>query len=438
MPAGSSPLAGSSRIRTRGSPSSAWAMPESLAHAEGVVPHPALGLGRRQRDQLEHLVDAATAAAPWSRRRCVSTSRPVRPACCAEASSRTPTSRPGFGRSRVPVPADGDAPLAGGREADHDAHRGRLPGAVRPQEASDPTRAGGERHVVDRREAAVALGDSVNSDHDPTLSRTPAARHRSEASTSRPKKGVGRVFGICLPVRGGSLVLRSVHDARRPEQYNPPLTWWAHTVAHGVRAGVQRGVLAVSAELQWQQARALFWLDLVRCGLVGAGAVVLPATLAVRRRAAHQRLGTVSVTAAGPAPSPPSRWPPAGWSGRSRLVGWSASCRGLVPLVQPGRETARCGSTSPSASLATLRHAGVGHVPRLPARAAVDPARPGRAGRGRAGAARRAGTAQRARPDRPRDARRAGPPDQPDHHARRARSPTAPTSPRTRCARPRR
>ena len=73
---------------------------EPLPHAERVVAHPALGLGRRQRDQREHLVDPATSGSPMVRAPMVSTSRPVRPACWAEASRRTPTWRPGLGMSR--------------------------------------------------------------------------------------------------------------------------------------------------------------------------------------------------------------------------------------------------------------------------------------------------------------------------------------------------
>jgi len=41
-------------------------------------------------------------------------SRPVRPACCAEASSRTPTSSPGFGRSAKCRPEIVAVPDVGG------------------------------------------------------------------------------------------------------------------------------------------------------------------------------------------------------------------------------------------------------------------------------------------------------------------------------------
>ena len=95
----------------------------------------------------------------------VSTSRPVRPACWAEASSRRPTWRPGFGRAAYGLPST-VAPARGrGGEAGHDAHRGRLAGTVGSEEAGDESRLDLERDVVDGRERAVALGESLHCDH---------------------------------------------------------------------------------------------------------------------------------------------------------------------------------------------------------------------------------------------------------------------------------
>ena len=82
----------------------------------------------------------------WAR---VRISRPVRPACCAEASSRTPTSRAGVGQVGEPAPVDRGGPRGGRGEADDDAHRRRLAGAVGAEEAGDPTGGRGERDVVD-------------------------------------------------------------------------------------------------------------------------------------------------------------------------------------------------------------------------------------------------------------------------------------------------
>jgi hypothetical protein len=54
---------------------------------------------------------------------------------------------------------DSGATLARIVEAEDHAHRGRLPGAVRPEEACDDPRADGEAQVVDRDRLAVALGE---------------------------------------------------------------------------------------------------------------------------------------------------------------------------------------------------------------------------------------------------------------------------------------
>ncbi len=58
MPAGSRPLAGSSRIRIFGIAQQGVGDAEALPHAERVVLDPALRLVRGQADELEHLVDS--------------------------------------------------------------------------------------------------------------------------------------------------------------------------------------------------------------------------------------------------------------------------------------------------------------------------------------------------------------------------------------------
>jgi hypothetical protein len=65
--------------------------------------------------------------------------------------------RSGVFRERTAV--DGGTTLARVVEAEDHAHRGRLPGAVRPKEACDDPRADGEAQVVDRDRLAVALGE---------------------------------------------------------------------------------------------------------------------------------------------------------------------------------------------------------------------------------------------------------------------------------------
>ena len=71
---------------------------EPLAHPEGVVAHPALGLGG-VRLTSSSISSTRRRGRPMVSAAIVRISRPVRPACWAEASRRTPTSRPGLGRS---------------------------------------------------------------------------------------------------------------------------------------------------------------------------------------------------------------------------------------------------------------------------------------------------------------------------------------------------
>src|SRR3954463_9657240 len=100
-------------------------------------------------------------------------SRPVRPACWADASRRAPTSRPGLGRSanrtplmvavagggaRDPPSVDGRGAGRRGGQTHHYAHGGGLAGAVRAEEAGDATGPGGEGDGVDGGEAGVPPG----------------------------------------------------------------------------------------------------------------------------------------------------------------------------------------------------------------------------------------------------------------------------------------
>ena len=176
---------------------------ESLAHAEGVVPEPAPRLGRRQRDQLEHLVDPRPRQAHGlgaDREDLAAGAAVVLRRGVEEHADQQTRVRD----VAVAVPPDRDAPRAGRREADHDAHRGGLARAVRPEEAGDPARSCHEGHVVDGPVAAVRLGYSVNCDHASSLI---AARRRTSApgiGCTRPKEGVGRDSGICSATSHGS------------------------------------------------------------------------------------------------------------------------------------------------------------------------------------------------------------------------------------------
>src|SRR3954464_4038913 len=112
MPSGSRPLAGSSRIRTSGSPSSAWARPRRWR-----MPSEYLPTRRRaavsSRPTSSSSASTRCAGTPMTWAETASASRPRRPACWADASSRMPTRRPGLGRARWPPPRTWAWPLSG-------------------------------------------------------------------------------------------------------------------------------------------------------------------------------------------------------------------------------------------------------------------------------------------------------------------------------------
>ena len=205
-----------------------------------------------------------------------------------------------------------------------------------------------------------------------------------------------------------------------PEQYNPPLTWRSH-------AWRTAGALSISAVLLADDRgrpvapgrAALFWLDLDPraaqpwCCRSGGAVGRSPS------RSLCAVLGAVSVSSAGPGVlasvslATRRHVPQIVAVGVLGLVGAVA-----YPMVGPSATDDPWWITFAFGARVHGRDAGVGHVPRLAAGAALDAARPRRAGGGRAGPARGAGPVHRAGPDRPRDARRAGAPDQPDHPAR--------------------
>ena len=103
MPSGSSPLAGSSRTRTPGIAEQRVRQAEPLAHAQRVRPDPARRAAAPSPTRSSSSSTPAPVDAHGLRRTAASASRPVRPACCAEASSSTPTAGPGWaaaGRAR--------------------------------------------------------------------------------------------------------------------------------------------------------------------------------------------------------------------------------------------------------------------------------------------------------------------------------------------------
>src|SRR5215210_5123164 len=112
MPSGSRPLAGSSRIRTSGSPSSAWAKPRRWRMPSEYWPT-RWRAAVSSRPTSSSSASTRCAGTPMVWAETASASRPRRPACWADASSRVPTRRPGFGRSRYRPPRIWAWPLSG-------------------------------------------------------------------------------------------------------------------------------------------------------------------------------------------------------------------------------------------------------------------------------------------------------------------------------------
>src|SRR3989441_9956065 len=84
------------------------------------------------------------------------------------------------------VPAQEDPALAGPQDAGDHAQRRRLPGAVRPQEAVQYAPRDVERDVVHRYEAAVQLGEALQTDHSTSSFSFPIIRTSSTCRASPP------------------------------------------------------------------------------------------------------------------------------------------------------------------------------------------------------------------------------------------------------------
>ena len=114
---------------------------EPLAHAERVVADAALA-GAAEADPLEHLRGPRAAAGRAAGPSAAASRCPVRPGCWAEASSITPTTRPGFGCDGVRDAVDGHPTGRRRGEPGHHPQGGGLAGAVRAEEAGDRCRVG--------------------------------------------------------------------------------------------------------------------------------------------------------------------------------------------------------------------------------------------------------------------------------------------------------
>ena len=155
---------------------------EPLAHAEGVVAHPAVRLLLGEADELDHLVDAVPPDAHEDRAERQHLAAGAAGVLGGRVEQQADVAaRVRQGGIRL---AEHGGPARGRRgEAGHDAHRGRLAGTVRPEEAGDEAGLDLERDVVDGRERAVALGESFHCDHGlhPPGRRRSRIRHKPDS-----------------------------------------------------------------------------------------------------------------------------------------------------------------------------------------------------------------------------------------------------------------
>jgi hypothetical protein len=137
--------------------------PEPLPHAQGVAARPAAG-DRGEPGELEDLADAG-------RRKALGGREP--PQVAASRTARLEGAgveqRPGVPQRVLKRPvgtaADQGRSGIGAVEAEDDAHRGGLARAVRPGEARDPARGGGEGHAVQRLGRPVPFAELFDFDH---------------------------------------------------------------------------------------------------------------------------------------------------------------------------------------------------------------------------------------------------------------------------------
>jgi hypothetical protein len=117
-----------------------------------------------QPDQIDQLVDATTADPVRLRQREQMVVRRATGVYRARLKQRPDLVQ----RRRVVaivLPVDGHVAGTGRVELENQAHRGRLPGPVRPEEAGDDSRLNGEREIVDSPLLAVVLGQVLGLDH---------------------------------------------------------------------------------------------------------------------------------------------------------------------------------------------------------------------------------------------------------------------------------
>ena len=324
-------------------------------------------------------------------------------------------------------------PEVGGREPDHDAHRGRLAGAVGTEEAGHPPGLADEADVVDRGERAVLPGESFDRDHGPSLPYRAAPRIDRRARHARDQsRGRAATRGRSAPAPARPS-LAGV-DRPAPEEYQPPLrlveprlaaacSCWPSARSPGCPSADDqaRPLRAVGAGRPGaRRRRRSSWSS---SGAAGRSPIALALAL----------VSAVSGTAAGPAVlavvslATRRRWREIA----ARRLGRLRRRPVLQHRAPAERRRARLGSTSPSTSSSTAAMLGWGMY--IGSRRELIWTLRNRAERAEAEQELRVapGAQQRARPDRPRDARRARPPDLADLHARRRaglpRGPRRPT-----------
>ena len=169
----------------------------------------------------------------------------------------------GVGDVAVEVAADGDLARGRRREPDHHPHRGRLAGAVGPEEAGHP--AGAARRSETSSTAVkppYVLVSPFTLIMRPTLP-ADTARRASAAGLDRAPTKVGGV-----PARGrpGPVIARTSldRDRRRRTETRPRADAGAGTPGGCacLRADQRAGLVAGGRASEWTDHRTLFWLEI--------------------------------------------------------------------------------------------------------------------------------------------------------------------------------
>ena len=192
IPSGSRPFAGSSNMRTCGSPKSAAAIPSRWLIPERERAHSPAG-DVAEPYQFEHLVDAATRNAVRLRQ-----AQQVLAGAAATVHSFGVEQRPDLVEREavigVRLPGDRDAPLVRTVQTEDESHCRGLPSAVRSEEPGDTPGLHRKTESIDRKRCSVTLRETPRLDH----------RHRERLRTGAHARHVDMptVFIGCLSGSG--------------------------------------------------------------------------------------------------------------------------------------------------------------------------------------------------------------------------------------------